>query len=784
MPYIKLNNTSINRSKEVIDRFILVSSIIDSPVSPEDPKLITSIEDLDIYFEKDFTNRDYFIELLNKKVGLFLYRPTTPEKNKPGIYYNYNNYELVGENKCYLSETDLPPLGKEETLYLSKSETEGPWIWVDGLYYDIKNLPQNLENKTKSINIRDSLRILEEGSLETLGYNYCYPKYIDKYDLNVKPKCTNLDDYFSGKSFFSYTLKIRKDINFDSGKSKGYYIAFTESDETYLLWFSNGSQIDPIGSDYIESDNKFEIRYIIDGYKKSFDSILQEIINKFIEKGYSILNQEDDGVYVTIDLYTTHLSPNKDLCNLPGFELIPNISISNQIISNNTTKQRRIDFFSKTIGNSKEKVKIKISQIKRKSGYYTIEISKYDYIEVFTGTLFPDLSTRNTNEMMLDTLINNESKLVFCDLKRYRDDGTAFKVGDKDSSLYTGEWELSGGEDETFTAQYYLESLDRLKNNLDFVEDFLLIPNINYFRDGKGLSINYNYYPEYEILLDYAKFKGCQILIDNLDTEHEIITVDKLPDINIDFDISNNVTTFPKIIYKHLEKLENGLELLHGYFKYDLAKKDFISVISDRELCNDYMNNFIFNYKYDNDNYLIYFFRKILLPNLEERPGFYVFLDNIITGQFETKKTKILYTPPLDERFLLEKDEEKILEKLEECKSNYLSFNNHYYYYDQLFNGDTNKYLSIITRYLIGKIKRRIEVKKWDILNNTTLSGKLEQIYSILYTIASVYRSIVKNITITDIKESNKDRKLSLSLKLVYSELINKDIYINITINI
>jgi hypothetical protein len=185
MPYIKLNSTAINRSKENVDRFILVSSVINSPISPEDPKLITSIEDLDLYFEKDFSGRDYFIELIDKGVGLFLYKPINPEKIASDIQYDYEKYNILGENECYLTEDDLPLIGLENTLYLSKSDSEGPWIWVDGLYYDVRTLPQNLNKKTKSINIRDSLRITEYGSLEKYGYNYCYPRYVDRYKLNT-----------------------------------------------------------------------------------------------------------------------------------------------------------------------------------------------------------------------------------------------------------------------------------------------------------------------------------------------------------------------------------------------------------------------------------------------------------------------------------------------------------------------------------------------------------------------------------------------------------------------
>ena len=787
MPYIKLNSTAINRSKENVDRFILVSSVVNSPISPEDPKLITSIEDLDLYFEKDFSDRDYFIELIDKGVGLFLYKPINPEKIASDIQYDYEKYNILGENKCYLTEDDLPLIGLENTLYLSKSDSEGPWIWVDGLYYDVRTLPQNLNKKTKSINIRDSLRITEYGSLEKYGYNYCYPRYVDRYKLNtdsLNEKVLDLDDYFSGHSSFSYILKIKKDIDFDSKNEKGYYISFTVFDETYLIWFSNGTQLDPIGSDYIESDNKFEIRYMKDGYVREFKYIFQEILDVFIKKGYTILEQNETDNEIELLIYTDKLSPSRELYNLPGFSLIPDVKVSNQILSDLTKDRKRIDFYSKAIGNAREKIKIKISQVRRKSGYYTIEVSKYDYTEVFTGSLFPDLSSRNVNEEMLDTIINRDSKIITCDLKRYRDDGSLFKVDDPDSELYVGEWTLLGAEEEVYNNSYYLESLETLKTNMDFVEDFLMIPNIDYYRPENGLSINYSYFPEYEILLDYAKSKGCQVLIDNIDTEYKILSVSELPKFNFSFDVPDNIKLNPLIIFKHVEKLESGVEILHGYYKYDIKNNQFVNVIRERELCNDYMNNFIFNYNNDKDNYLIYFYRKITLPNSEERPGFYVFLDNIITGKFETKKTRILYNPPVNERFLIDnKKEQLLLGILEKMKSNYLSYNNHYYYYDQLFEGDSSKYTSIITRFLIGKIRRRIEAKKWNILNETDLAGRLEQILSILYDISYVYYNIIKNITITKINESNKDRKLSLTLKLTYIELINRDIYINITIN-
>ena len=101
MPYIILNNTAINRSKDVINRFILVSCVVNSPVSLEEPKYITSIEELDLFFERDFSEYEYFVELLKKNVGLLLYKPVSPDLILPDVYFDYENYREVGHDMCY-----------------------------------------------------------------------------------------------------------------------------------------------------------------------------------------------------------------------------------------------------------------------------------------------------------------------------------------------------------------------------------------------------------------------------------------------------------------------------------------------------------------------------------------------------------------------------------------------------------------------------------------------------------------------------------------------------------
>lgn len=762
MPYIVLNNAVINRNKEFENRFISVSSIIDSPVSSEYPKMITSIEDLDLYFEKDFTWRDYMVELLDQEVGLLLYKPVKEEKILNDIYYEYETFEKVGEDVSYTQEQDLPKEGEEGKLYLTKSELEGPWIWVDGAYYDIRNLPQNIEKISSSKNNRDSLRLWHTENKDE--FNFCFPKYKKVYNLDIPTinsiSKTEFIEYSNRELSFSFDIKFdKREIEFNSKGEKGNYFTLSlGNDRVLLVWFNSGNQICPLGNDFKTEERQ------ISSSEKELSNILEEIKPIIEEFGYKILGIKETDESVQYTIYTETLSKNRQLNNLPGFYCEPNFSVSNQLLSDFTEDKKRIDFFSRTIGNAKEKVNIKLIKSKRKQGYYTAEISKYNYIEIFTGPIFSV-----PGEDSLEYQINKNSKIVSCKLYKFRENGSSYKLGDSDFELPEGSWKLSGGEDEEVTYKCYQESLEILKNFSDFKEDFLLIPNIDNYRDIP-IPVEYNYFPEYETLLDYARNKDCQVLIENQKTGYVIKTIESLPEINLSFDIPKNKDFISKTIFK----VKNTGE----YYKYDLHKKSFV-LVTDREMSNDYLNNFIFNYQ-DKDNYLLYFYDQIYLSDYSKRPGFYVFLNNIITGKFETQQTRILYNSPQDERFLL--SDLSLFEKLKEKKSNYLSYNNHYYYYDQLFNGSGSQ--SIITRFILGKIKRKIESEKWSIINKKNISERVNSIGNILQQIYTTYFSVIKNLSIIDIKEDNSKRTLSFTLRIIYTELIDKDIYLNITLNI
>ena len=54
MSYLKLDRTNINYGVEADSKFLYFSEVIDSDCSYVTPKLITSSEELDIYFGNSF----------------------------------------------------------------------------------------------------------------------------------------------------------------------------------------------------------------------------------------------------------------------------------------------------------------------------------------------------------------------------------------------------------------------------------------------------------------------------------------------------------------------------------------------------------------------------------------------------------------------------------------------------------------------------------------------------------------------------------------------------------
>ena len=84
--YLRLGTTNIKYSTSQ-DDFTVFSEVVDSKMSYERPVLVRTPDELDIWFGENIPERDYFDELLESGVTLFLYRPIKVEQNNLSLEY-------------------------------------------------------------------------------------------------------------------------------------------------------------------------------------------------------------------------------------------------------------------------------------------------------------------------------------------------------------------------------------------------------------------------------------------------------------------------------------------------------------------------------------------------------------------------------------------------------------------------------------------------------------------------------------------------------------------------
>ena len=103
--YIKIGKTNIKYSSGV-DDYMIFSEVPDSQLSYEKPVLVRTKDELDIWFGKDFSSRDYFDELIKRGVTLYLYKPIK-ENNTNDIddYIDIETYYIFPEIFYSLPET-------------------------------------------------------------------------------------------------------------------------------------------------------------------------------------------------------------------------------------------------------------------------------------------------------------------------------------------------------------------------------------------------------------------------------------------------------------------------------------------------------------------------------------------------------------------------------------------------------------------------------------------------------------------------------------------------------
>ena len=103
--YIKLGKTNINYLNGDSDNnYMIVSDIIDSTLSYESPVIVNTKEELDIWFSKNFTERNYLISLLENNVTLYLYKPISDSISLGESDKDYLNYKEIDFNSEIITE--------------------------------------------------------------------------------------------------------------------------------------------------------------------------------------------------------------------------------------------------------------------------------------------------------------------------------------------------------------------------------------------------------------------------------------------------------------------------------------------------------------------------------------------------------------------------------------------------------------------------------------------------------------------------------------------------------
>lgn len=758
--YIKIGTTNIKYSTSQ-DDYMIFSEVIDSQLSYERPVLVRTSDELDIWFGRSFTDRNYFEELLESGVTLFLYKPVKADQNKKGDnYIDLSSYEI--NNTLYYNFSELPEQGKEKTWYKIVSDN-GMYedentklkfeylVWIDSEYVYVKNLPQNLDkNNTESLNNREVLSINYNGYL---GPRYTYPEYKGNSEVfNIDESILlqnlpDLDKINSGYETLCYDINIEEGIDFGINLKESPYIIISGLEETVLIAFSSEESTQTLPT---VSTRYYDRREIINIKNRSRGEIIEDLL-KIMNNLKYVTSTISDTKY---QVYTSFVTKVNYFYNLQGFSMTPNFDKTHDILSQLSSNSQRINFVSKTIGTDENLIKVNIEKLQSIDNY-RITISRFDYSEVYEGSLF-NLSNRIVNK------INNDSKLVSCDvIETYTNKDGITKLyslddEERDSSLPTGEFELRRGKTEEFTPDMYKKAANSIFNDGDTVFfDFFLIPNIKNY--NSKLDPDLDYYPEYVNFLVYSSLINCQILIQNSDNSWNYEIVDEIP---------NNPEE--GIVYE-IKQDDGGsifMAIINGVFQ----------TTTDREIINVYGNDYAFNYTEDIENRLVYFYRPMKVFGYD-RPAYYLYLNGLLMDTYSLSIKDVLYDCPTKNPY-----EDEIIEtRLQKYKCNYLVNNNQIYYYKKYQNGESFT-TSNWMRFVMGKIQRELEKHKWEYISER-MSGDIRTIIEEILSRISNSFSIVRRINLTEFILDTQNNKLDLTIETYMSDLVNNNISLDITLN-
>lgn len=660
--YLNLGKIQVNSIEPSVDPYLILASVVSSEMSYDRPVLVTNIEELQIWFGKDFKEYRFFEEMLS--MGYTLYLSTAKNKKAPKDQIPYGDWNAI-------TDPVLPEVGQNSILY--KPADGNSYVYIYDQFINVEELPQNIDTQYQFEDNRDTLYLCRGGIYLTptiKGGEYSSNTikiYGDNGELNPEIR---FDRIYNKLDCLAFNLNI-DDIDVENLNGAfiilDYINSSTQTRSKKCLYFKelrdSGQTTE---ADILEKD--LRVRDTLDRFTKNFGEKILIHYSPYVQ-GNPISESIFDNA-LTNSGYSTEIGRVYSTISVPsnvnyggvgdGF-LVPDHQETQDVLYRNLRKNRNgedtdvfVKFVSKTIGTVDEKIRIEITE----NNY--LQISRYTYKEIY-----------NLDEEAIVSKINNRSKLITCESYI------------NPSDWPKGSWKMSAAKPIEEVDLWFDETRNILEES-DINPDFFLVSDPSKYRY------------DYQYLLNYASEYGYQILVQNSED-----------------------------------------------------KKDY-----DRNLVNEV------------DNRIIYFYGPLV-----DRPAYYLWLLGISTDRYSIFSRSIPYKVPPP----------SLTPTLERFKSNYLSDDGTKIYYNTYIKGK-NSNTSPWMRFVLGKISRQLQKKKWDYLSEKHIGKALEGIRNILSEISSRH-SIITQLSLDSFSTDELGERAYISVRTSISDLVGESISLDITIN-
>lgn len=773
----KINILSENQNNS---DFIVLAELVKSSMGYEKPILVRNSRDLLIWFGDEFEEYNYFRELLElDKVSLYLFRSI----ETTGASMNIDNR--------YYYIPDVSP-NTQETLDALEDHT---CFWIEGAEHNENLLPEvGEEGKLYKVIRRDGINYDS-----TYNIRYSYYQY-------------NSD---SGSYLLYSSLDKNKDIKSLQNRDRlsvGYFKNSTYDQNTGSLKEGESIQVysyfNPgIDDDSYDRSNQFSSlekkEDIIDNFDELQRQILSGIVTRHLEISKGNISEE-----------TLSSDPNIPL--VEGEYVLPMIDTSGDGVQDTSITYFYLvpdqmdfaDYYENGISQSSASTNCLVpSDVEPSSeNQYSVGLATENFQhsygsvnvggtssegETISGFHYEDLCS------LEDTTYDFPIEGAFLKYEQFYNMPEGFKIGPKDFLLDQQDiydfYVLDQGEVYRFESKTIGKGSEDIKVEVRWIE--------TYTEKNNTYSVTisrYDYQEFFEGPLEYEF--GVERLDHQISRESKLIRFKIIPqsepeegwpegewelkgayeekskDIDYSFSyLCKNLEDFPPdfVLIPKKEQAPSEYRVL-----------DWIRALNCQALITNTSEDWRGNIE-DRENRLMYFYNSIEVRE-EIVPGYYVFLKGLLhADSYLPSIIKLSYEFPED---IYEEDEEDreskietLYNSLEEKKSNYLSCNNHYYFYSYYFPGE-NYITTPLVRFVVSKITRELEKNKWEIIGKKEDQISEESLYPILQAIQNRF-SIIRSIDVNNFVVDGISRTVEASITTMLSDIISSDVSFDIILN-